>query len=326
MVARRSVLAIAAALGATLTWRVSSGQQTAARVPRIGAILTGDSSSISYAAFRQGLMELGYVEGQNFIMEPRFAAGQFDRLPAFAAELVALRVDVIACVGAVSLRAAQAATADIPIVFAVVVDPVALGLVTNLERPGGNATGVTNFDSRQPRSQMELLKQTVPGLQRVAILGDAGVPDALANANKAAAEAVGLRAQVVLLKAPGTDLDAAFAAIREERADALLALEVPLVGVHAKKIFELAAAARLPTMFGADWASLGPMLAYGTSFLAATRRMSALVDRILKGAKPGDLPVEAITRHGLVVNQKVARAIGVTIPPAVLARADKVID
>ncbi|WP_165982661.1 ABC transporter substrate-binding protein [Dankookia rubra] len=281
--------------------------------------------NLSLDVFREGLRELGYVEGQDIAFEPRFT-NQMAQLPDLAAELVGLGVDVIAVVGAVTARAAMRATADIPIVFTVVVDAVEDELVPAMERPGGNVTGVTSFDPEQPRSQMRLLKEAIPGLQRVAILGDAAIMGALMAANEAAAKAEGLNPHALLLQGPAPDLDGAFAAIRQAGAEALLVLEVPVTNAHGGRIAERATAMRLPSMFAVDRAVHEPMLAYGTSILEAARRMAGVVDHILKGARPGDLPVEAVTRHGLVVNLKVARKIGVTIPPDVLGRADRVIE
>ncbi len=299
--------------------RASSG------APRIGVLLAGDRSYPSFAAFQDGMRELGHVEGQTITMEARFAACQLDRLPGLAAELVDLQVDVIAVIGAVTFSAARQATSDIPIVFTIVLDPVAVGMVSNADRPGGNATGVTNFNPDQARSQIQILKKALPGLARLAILGDAGVPDTLPNLNRAAAEAEGLHPQVLLLK-DAEDLDKAFSAFRDEGADALLSLEVPRTSTYGRRIAELAAAARLPTMFGRDLARYGPMFAYGTSLAAAARRMAGMVDQILKGARPGDLPVERVEQPELVINLKVAREIGVTIPPDVLAHASPVIE
>jgi putative ABC transport system substrate-binding protein len=299
-------------------------QQDSSTISRIGVLLAGDRTYPSFTAFREGLGELGYVEGQTFKMEARFAAGRLDHLPRLAAELVALRVDVIAVIGVVTFWAARRATSDIPIIFTIVLDPVEAGMVTDADRPGGNTAGVTSFDPGQARSQIRLLKQVLPGLTRLAILGDAGVPDTLPNLNKAAANAEGLRAQVLLLGGE-EDLDGAFAAFRDEGADALLSLEVPRTSTYGGRIAELAAAARLPTMFGRDLARYEPLLAYGTSLAAAARRMAGLVDQVLKGAKPGELPIERAARPELVVNLKVAREIGIIVPAEMLARADQII-
>ena len=227
--------------------------------------------------------------------------------------------------GAVTARAAKKAVTDIPIVFAVVVDPVADNVVPNLERPGGNLTGTTSFDPQQAKKQLELLMEAIPGLRRVALLGDQGVSEALIKASEAHAQAMGLQTRRLRVAAPNPDLEGVFAALRQEHADALLILEEPVVGVHAKRIAELAARDRLPTMFAPSRVSAGGLIAYGTSQVEAIRRMAVYVDKVLKGGKPGELSVETVTRYELVVNLKTAREIGVTIPPEVLKRADRVI-
>jgi putative ABC transport system substrate-binding protein len=255
----------------------------------------------------------------------RSANGQLDRLPELAVELVRLQVDVIAVVGAVTARAMQRATTTIPIVFAIVVDPVADGVVARTDRPGGNMSGVTSFDPQQARTQLSLLKEAVPALERVAILWDLGVSEVLTHASEAAAQALGLLPQTLGVKGPVPDLDGAFAALTSEHADALLVLEEPITVVYRKQIAAMANALRLPSMFARDWADAGGLMAYGTSVTEAARRMAGLVAKVLKGARVGDLPVEAITGRELVVNLKVARDIGVTIPPGLLKRASAII-
>jgi putative ABC transport system substrate-binding protein len=301
---------------------MSATSELAAR--RIGVLLAGDRSYPSFSAFREGLHDLGHIEGQTIWLESRFAEGQLDRLPALASELVSAGVDVLAVIGAVAFWAARQATSGIPLVFAIVLDPVAAGMIANADRHEANITGATSFDAGQASSQIRILKQTVPGLARLGILGDAGVPDILANLSRAAAEAEDVRAQVVLLRG-ADDLDDAFAAFRKEDVDALLSLEVPRTSTYGARIAQLALAERLPTMFGRDLAMYGPTLTFGTSLAAAARRMAGLVDQILKGALPGDLPVERVARRELIVNLRSARKIGVIIPPDVLARADHVI-
>jgi len=234
-------------------------------------------------------------------------------------------VDVIVVTGAVTARAAKKLVTGIPVVFSVVVDPVADNLVPSLERPGGNLTGVTSFDPQQARKQLELLKEAIPGVRRVAILGDQGVSEALMKASEAQAREVGLQTQRLRLAGPSPDLEAAFTTIRQEHADALLILEEPVLGVHAKRIAELAARDRLPTLFAPSRVAAGGLIAYGTSQVAAIRRMAAYVDKVLKGAKPGELSVETVARYELIVNLNTARAIGVKIPPELLKRADRVI-
>ncbi|MET3754212.1 putative ABC transport system substrate-binding protein [Rhizobium binae] len=254
---------------------MSKGHLIGAAIPRIGMLLAGDRSYPSFTAFCDGLAALAHIEGQTFEMEARFAAGQLDQLSSLAEELVALRVDIIAVIGAVTLQAVRRVTSDIPIVFTVVLDPVVAGLVRDAERPGGNATGVTNFDPEQARTQISILKQTVPNLSRLAIMGDAGVPDTLPNLYTAEAEAAGLRPQMVLLRG-AEDIEAAFAAFRSDGAEALLSLEVPRTSTHGEQIAERAMSARMPTMFARDLAHHGPLLAYGTSLSRASRQMAGM--------------------------------------------------
>jgi len=297
----------------------------AAKIARVGFLAPQGRSLPIFDAFREGLAELGYVEGRNIVIEARFAEGQLDRLPGLVTELVNLKVDVLAVTGAVTARAAKEAAPDTPIVFAMVVDPVADNVVSRLALPGGNLTGVTSFDPQQARKQLELLKEALPGLKRVAILGDQGVSEALMIASEAQARELGLQSQRLRLAASNLDLEGAFATIMQAHADALLVLEEPLLGVHAKRIAELAATDRLPTMFAPSRVSAGGMFAYGTSQVESVRHMASYVDRILKGAKPGGLSVDTVTRYELIVNLKTAGDIGMTISPAILKRADRVI-
>jgi ABC-type uncharacterized transport system substrate-binding protein len=299
--------------------------QQAAKILRVGFLAPQGRSLPLFDAFRQGLADLGYVEGRNVVIEPRFVEGRYERFPDLFAELVGLKVDVLAVTGAVTARAAKKAIRDIPIVFAVVVDPVADNVVASLEQPGGNLTGVTSFDSQQATKQFELLREVIPGVRRVAILGDQGVSEALMKASEQQARALGIQSQRFRVAAPNPDLEGAFDAMKREHADALLVLEEPVPGVYAKTIAELAAKDRIPTMFAPSRVAAGGLIAYGTSQTEAIRHMAAYVDKILKGAKPDELPVEAVTRYELVVNLKTAQEIGVAIPPGVLARADRVI-
>ncbi len=299
--------------------------QPPARMPRVGFLNPLDRSAPHFEAFRRGLADLGYVEGRNIAIEARFAEGQYDRLPGLLAELVHLEVDIIAVTGAVTARAAKTAVTDIPIVFAVVVDPVADNVVPNMDRPGGNMTGTTSFDPQQAKKQLELLKEAIPRLKRVALLGDKGVSEALMRASEAQARAMGLQTLRLRVAAPNPDLEGAFAAIRQGHSDALLILEEPIVGVHAKRIAELAARDRLPTMFAPSRVGAGGLIAYGTSQVESIRRMGVYVDKILKGGRPGELPVERVMPYDLTVNLKTAREIGVTIPAEVLRRANKII-
>jgi ABC-type uncharacterized transport system substrate-binding protein len=298
--------------------------QQAPRIPRVGFLAPQGRSLPLFDAFRQGLAELGYVEDKSIVIESRFAEGQYEKFPALFAELVALKVDVLVVTGAVTARAAKKSVIDIPIVFAMVVDPVADNVVPSLEHPGGNLTGVTSFDPQQPTKQFELLKEVIPGLKRVAILGDQGVSEALIKASEEQAYALGLQTQRHRLTAT-SDLEGTFSAIEQEHADALLVLEEPVLGVHAPKIAALATKEHLPTLFPPSRVAAGGLLNYGTSQVEAIRHMAKYVDKVLKGAKPSDLPVETVNRYELIVNGKTAEEIGVTIPPAVLKRADLVI-
>jgi putative tryptophan/tyrosine transport system substrate-binding protein len=256
---------------------------------------------------------------------PRGSTSEFPSLlPSWF--VVRLKVDVLAVQGAVTVRAAKKVVTDIPMVFAIVVDPVAEDVVANLDRPGGNITGVTTFDPQQARKELELLKEAIPGLKRVAILGDRGIRETVMNATEEAARALGLHSQRLWVAAPSPDLEGAFAAFRQEHADAVVVLEEPLLGMHGKEIAELAAKDRLPAMFPPSSADVGGLIAYGTSLREGYRCMTAYVDKVLKGAKPGDLPVETVNRYELIVNLKTARAIGVTVPAEVLKRADRVIE
>ena len=303
-----------------------AGAQQNTKMPRVGFLAPQGRSLPLYDAFRQGLADLGYVDGKNIVIEPRFAEGHYERFPEILAELVGLRVDVLAVTGAVTARAAKKAVTDIPTVFSVVVDPVADNVVSSLDQPGGNLTGVTCFDPQQATKQLDLLKEVIPGLRRVAILGDQGVSEALIKAGEEQARSLGLQPQRLRVAGPNPDLDGAFVAMKQQHADALLVLEEPVLGVHATKIAELAVKDRLPTMFPPSRVAAGGLINYGTSQTEAIRHMAAYVDKVLKGAKPSALPVERVIRYELIVNQKTARELGVTIPPQVLKRADRVIE
>jgi putative ABC transport system substrate-binding protein len=307
-----------------LTMPVDEGQPRVA-IPRVGLLAAGDRSYPSVAAFVDGLARLGYLQDRSIRLDTSFAEGRLDRLPALALEMARHRPDVIATIGAVTFHAVREATTDIPIVFGVVLDAVEAGIVADAERPGGNVTGATSFDPGQSARQIGLLKRTLPSLERLAILGDAGVPPILAQRATAAADAEGLQSTVRLLGAP-EDVVSAVGQSRADGAQALLVLEVPRTSTHAALIVSHAHAAGLPTMFGLDLARASPMLAYGTSLAGAARRMASLVDRILRGARPGDLPVQTVAEPALVVNARVARKLGVPIPSDVLMQASRVVD
>ena len=324
---KQATCAVILALGSVLGVALSGAQQPG-KMTRVGFLGTGPAPTPAtpYAPlreFRQGLDELGYVDGRDVVIETRWADGRIDQLPALAAELVGLKVDIIVGVGAVVGRAAKSATTTIPIVMAVVIDPV--NLVAHLERPGGNLTGLTTFDPQEARKKLELLEEVVPGLARVALLGDQALRDTLAKGHAEQARALGLQPQSLTIAGASPDLEAVFQAIRREDADALLVLDLPATVIHRKRIAELAAQQRLPTLFAGGLSDAGGLLSYGTRVTEAARRLAAYVDRIVKGAQPADLPFEVVVRPELIVNLKTAQEIGVTIPPEVLKRADRVI-
>lgn len=329
---KQATCAVILALGSVLSVALSEAQQPG-KMTRVGFLGTGPAPTPAtpYAPlreFRQGLDELGYVDGRDVVIETRWAGGRIDQLPALAAELVGLKVDIIVGVGAVVGGAAKNATTTIPIVMAVVIDPVEAGLVANLERPGGNLTGFTTFDPQEARKKLELLKEVVPGLARVAILGDQELRDTkghLIRHHEEQARAMGLQPQSLKIAGASPDLQGVFQAMERESADALLVLELPATVAHRKRIAELAAQQRLPTLFAGGSSDAEGLLAYGTRVPKAARRLAAYVDRIVKGAQPADLPFEVVVRPELIVNLKTAQKIGVTIPPEVLKRADRVI-
>jgi len=272
------------------------------------------------------LRELGYVEGKTVVIEPRHAAGRFDRLPELALELVRLKVDVLVVSGAPAAHAAKKATGTIPIVITNAADPVGTGLVASLARPGGNVTGLSDFNAGVITKRLELLKEVVPSASRIAILLNPANPTNPRQLKlvQAAAPAVGVT--LLALEAKGADdIDRAFAAIRKERAGALVVVGDPMFSTHEKQILDGAARNRLPAIYSqAQWVDAGGLMCYGTNFPDLFHRAATYVDKILKGAKPADLPVEQPTRFELVINLKTAKAFGLTIPPSLLLRADRV--
>jgi len=303
--------------------------QQAKKTPRIGYLSSrtpsGDSARIE--AFRQGLRDLGYLQGKNIAIEYRYAEGKIDRLPGMARELVRLKVDVIVVDGATATRAAKDATKVIPIVMSNSSDPVVLGFVASLARPGGNITGLTNLAPEIGGKRLELLKEIVPRVSRVAVLAD---PSTQAYGPQmkeveVAARGLGLQLQPVEVRGPN-DLANAFSAMTTGRAGALIALNQPTLNVHRERIVELAVKSRLPAIYGGrEWAEAGGLVAYGPDQASLFKRAATYVDKILKGAMPAELPVEQPMKFELVINLKTAKQIGLTIPPNVLARADKVI-
>jgi putative ABC transport system substrate-binding protein len=318
-------------LGA-LSAPLASEAQQAAKVPRIGWLANNLAATPhTHEAFRQGLRDLGYVEGRNLVIEYRDAEGKLERLPALAAELVALKVDVIfAGGGTLPALAAKQATRTLPIVFADAADPVTSGLVTSLARPGGNVTGLFSLFAELVSKRLELLKQAVPGVSRVAVLWQpGGLPERtekdMLKGAEVAARALGVRVQFVEARGPA-EFDGAFSEMTRARAGALTVLGTPMFITGRRRLVDLAAKNRLPTVFsGRDWVDAGGLMAYGPNVPDLFRRAATYVDKILKGAKPGDLPVEQPTKFELVINLKTAKALGLTIPQALLIRADEVI-
>jgi ABC-type uncharacterized transport system substrate-binding protein len=324
----RTLALLLGLLAAPLT---AEAQEAAKVVPRIGYLAANLAASPHLTeAFLQGLRDLGYVEGRNVALEYRSAEGKLERLPALAAELVALEVDVILVGGTPHALAAKQATKTIPIVFAAVADPVESGLVTSLARPGGNVTGLSNLNTELVGKCLEQLKQAVPRVSRVAVLwhpgalGERAERDMLKGA-EVAARALGVRLQFVAARGPA-DFDRAFSDMTKARADALTVLTSTILLGERRRLADLAAKSRLPAVYPwREGVDAGGLMSYGPDFADLFRRAATYVDKILKGAKPGDLPVEQPTKFELVINLKTAKALGLTIPPSVLGRADEVI-
>jgi len=307
---------------------VAQAQQPT-KVPRIGYLSSTSPSAGSsrIAAFGQGLRELGYIEGKNLVIEWRFAEGKLDRLPELAAELVRLKIDVIVSASPPVTGAAKDATVTIPIVMAHDPDPVGNGFVASLARPGGNITGLASFAPELSGKRLELLKEIIPRLVRVAVLGYSTEPGyaQVLKEIELAAEAFKVQLQYLDVLDP-KDIETAFRAASKGRAQAVLSLGGPPLYSHRTRVAELAAKNRLPAIYGtAEFAEDGGLMSYGVSVTDLDRRAATYVDKILKGAKPADLPVEQPKKFEFIINLKAAKQIGLTIPPNVLARADRVI-
>jgi putative ABC transport system substrate-binding protein len=303
--------------------------QQPGKIPRIG-YLGANSPSVNPdrpESFRQGLRELGYAEGKNIVIEWRFAEGKQDRLAALAAELVRLKVDILITGGPPSTRAAKEATVTIPIVMGFDNDPVGDGFVASLARPGGNITGLSTLAPEISGKQLELLKEIVPRFSRVAVLGTSTQPGNAQSLRETelAARAFGTKVQFLdILDAK--DIETAFRAAGNGHADGILVLQSPVINSQRTQVAELAVKSRLPGIFPQnEYAKAGALMYYGVNTVDLFRRAATYVDKILKGTKPADLPVEQPTKFELVINLKAAKQIGLTIPPNVLARADRVI-
>jgi len=308
---------------------LSAEAQQAAKVPRIGVLAAPTASVFSsrIEVFRQGLRDLGYLEGKKISLEYRYAEGKLDRLPHLAAELVHLKVDVILTAGEFATLAAKNATRTIPIVFAVTEDAVESGLVSSLARPGGNATGLTVLAAELGGKRLELLKESFPKVARVAFLWPSGGPrgNVPFTEMEAAAKALGLKLQSLPVRGLD-DFEPAFEAAKREGAHALVTTPTAVINTQRDRIVDFAAKNRLPAMYaGPEFVEAGGLMSYAPSYTDLYRRAATFVDKILKGTKPADLPVEQPKKFEFIINLKAAKQIGLTIPPNVLARADKVI-
>ncbi len=329
--ARKSVIVVWLLIAlAIASFRLADAQQLK-KIPRIGLFFSAGSPYTSrevIEAFRQELRQRGYVEGQNIAIEYRYAEGVVERGPKLVTELVRLKVDVIVTPGTAGAQAAKNATTTIPIVFTAVDDPVAFGLIDSLGRPGGNITGLTSgAGPGLYGKRLELLKESFPRVSRVAVLWNPDDPGSVVNVRgmEAPARSLSLKLQFVEMREPN-DLEQAFSAMKREHAEALVSIISALVGSQRSRIVDLAARSRLATVSAESrWTEAGGLMSYGASYPDLYRRAATYVDKILKGAKPADLPVEQPTKFEFVINLKTAKQIGLTIPPNVLVRADKVI-
>jgi putative ABC transport system substrate-binding protein len=310
---------------------IAEAQQPRGNIPRIGYVsTTGDPNSpgSQIGAFRQGLRDLSYIEGKNIVVEYRYIEGKIDRTPVLVTELVQLKVDVLVVTGLTPVRAAKEATKTIPIVMVTTQDPVATGLIDTLARPGGTITGVTTLTRDLSGKRLELLKEIVPKMPRIAVLWNADEAGAAIALKEYEAVAAALKVQLQSLgvRHPNPDFDGAFQAAAKERASALITITGTLLARHAKPIADLAIKNRLPSMYERNqYVEAGGLMSYSATDADLYRRAATYVDKILKGAKPADLPVEQPTKFEFMINLKTAKQIGLTIPQWVLMRADKVI-
>ncbi len=323
---RRTFIATSAM--ALLAAPLAAEAQQAGKVYRIGFLFFGSlGPSRELDTFRQGLRELGYIEGQNIVIEYRFASGRAERLPELAAELARLKPDVLVTPGTPASLGAKQATTTIPIVFAGVADAVGAGLIANLARPGGNITGLTSISAELGGKRLELLKEVAPKASRVAVLYNPADPSnvlVLKELQKSA-PALGLTLQPLEVRGPG-GFEGAFVAMTRQRAHALFGAAGILTTEHRKALVDLAAKRRIPAIWGErQFVDAGGLMSYAVDFYDQVRGAASYVDKILKGAKPGDLPVEQPTKYELVINLNTARTLGLTIPQSVLVRADQVI-
>jgi len=327
-IGRRELLA--ALGGAVAAWPLAARAQQAERIHTIGYLNAGAFDPISpvLTSFLNALPELGWIEGKNVVIEYRFAENRLERLPEFAAELVRLKVDVIVGIGTLAPLAAKRATTTIPIVMTAAGDPLGSGLVASLARPGGNVTGMSLMAPELGGKRLELLKELLPRLARVAVLWNAANPYAalVFKETQTAGRALGIEVQSLEVRSPD-DFNGAFETVRREHPDALITVEDPLSFNHRKLIADFAAGQLLPTLHGfKEDVAAGALMSYGANLADLSRRAAGYVDKILRGAKPADLPVQQPTKFDLVINLTTAKALGLDVPPTLLARADEVIE
>jgi putative ABC transport system substrate-binding protein len=314
--------------GSVLALPIAARAQQSGKKYVVGRFGAGSATAPLNEVTTEALRELGWVEGENVVYERRFAENRVERLPELAADLVRLKVDVIVAGGTLAPLAAKRATSTIPIVMNSCGDPLGTGLVASLARPGGNVTGMSLMVPDLAGKRLELLREVLPGLARVAVLWDSANPYTTIGfkETQSAARTLGLEVQSLEVRSPD-DFDRAFEAARQQHPDALVTVDDPLTITYLKLIIDFAAGQRLPSVHELkEFAAAGGLVSYGTNLAAVIRRAAGYVDKILRGAKPADLPVQQPTKFELVINLKTAKALGITIPPSLLVRADEVIE
>ena len=327
---RREFIKVFAGSAAAAAWPLAARAQQHSTVPRIGYLFsfTRAEGEHLWQACRQGLRDLGYVEGQNIILEPRFAEGHNERLPKLAADLVQIKVDVIVTAATPASRAAKAATSTIPIVFVAVGDPVKAGLVATLARPGGNVTGLSLLTSDLSGKRLSLLMETVPKISRVGILmnPDNPISAIFLEETKLAARQLGAELQPLDARSP-KEIEQAFAGAAGQRVDAIIVFDDPVLWSYRAQIVALTAARKIPAVYGyRDFVDGGGLMSYGPDRPDQYRRTAIYVDKILKGAKPSDLPIEQPTKFELIVNRKTAKSLGIELPASIIVGANEVIE
>jgi putative tryptophan/tyrosine transport system substrate-binding protein len=326
MIGRREFITLLGSAAAA--WPLAAQAQQAGSKHTVGILSAGVENAALNMVLVYALRELGWVEGKNIAFEHRYAENRLERLPGLATDLVRLKVDVIAAAGTLAPLAAKQASSTIPIVMTTAGDPLGSGLVASLARPGGNVTGMSLMAPDLGGKRLELLKEVLPRLARVAVLWNAANPySALVfKETQAAGRTLGIEVQSLEVRAPD-DFDGAFEAARQQRPDALITVEDPLTVNHRQRVADFTAGQQLPSLHGVrEFAAAGGLMSYGASLADLIRRAAGYVDKILRGAKPADLPVQQPSKFEFVINLKTAKALGLEIPPSVLARADEVIE